>query len=76
MNFLNVIFMLTCYPIIFLMYFLLRNAKDKNGWCFGATLSKEWKGNPAVEAIDIDYRKNLKKNRTCNSLLRVRFLTV
>ena len=62
MNFLNVIFMLTCYPIIFLMYFLLRNAKDKNGWCFGATLSKEWKRNPAVEAIDIDYRKNLKNS--------------
>lgn len=57
---LNIIFGVTCYPIIFLMYFLLRNAKDKNNWCFGATLSKELKKHPDVEAIDKEYRKNLK----------------
>ena len=60
MNILNIIFGVTCYPLIFLMYFLLRNARDKNSWCFGATLSKEWKKDPAVEAIDVEYRKNLK----------------
>ena len=59
---LNIIFMVTCYPIIFLMYFLLRNAKDKNNWCFGATLSKELKKHPDVEAIDIEYRKKLKNS--------------
>lgn len=58
---LNIIFWVTCYPLIFLMYFLLRNARDKNSWCFGVALSKEWKKDPEVDAIDIEYRKNLKK---------------
>lgn len=62
MNMLNIIFMVTCYPILFLMYFLLRNAKDKNSWCFGATLSKELKSDSAVGAIDVEYRKNLKNS--------------
>jgi len=66
---LNIIFMVTCYPIIFLMYFLLRNAKDKNNWCFGATLSKELKKHPDVEAIDVEYRKNLK-----NSMIALGFV--
>ena len=60
MTVINIIFWVTCYPIIFILYFLLRNAKDKNSWCFGATLSKEWKKDPAVEAVDVEYRRNLK----------------
>lgn len=62
MTFLNIIFMVTCYPIIFIMYFMLRNAKDKNSWCFGATLSRELKKDPAIEAIDAEYRKTLKNS--------------
>ncbi len=58
----NIIFGVTCYPILFIMYFFLRNAKDKNGYCFGATLSREWKKDPAVEAIDEEYRKNMKNS--------------
>ena len=42
------------------MYFFLRNAKDRNSWCFGVTLSREWKKDPEVEAIDREYRMNLK----------------
>lgn len=57
----NIIFLVTCYPIIFILYFFLRNAKNHNGWCFGASLSKEWKKDSEVEAIDVEYRKNLKK---------------
>ena len=60
MSFFNIIFLVTCYPIIFLMYFMLRNARDKSSWCFGAGLSKEWKKDAAVDAIDVEYRKNLK----------------
>lgn len=56
----NFIFLLTCYPLIFLLYFFLRNARNHNGWCFGASLSKEWKKDPEVDAIDVEYRKNLK----------------
>lgn len=62
MTFMNIIFMVTCYPIILIMYFMLRNAKDKNGYCFGSTLSKELKNDPAVEIIDIEYRKKLKNS--------------
>lgn len=60
MLFFNIIFAITCYPILFIMYFMLRNAKDKNSWCFGATLSRELKMDSAVEAIDAEYRKNMK----------------
>ena len=60
MNGFNIIFLVTCYPIIFLLYFFLRGARSNNSWCFGATLSKEWKKDPEVEAIDVEYRKNLK----------------
>ena len=62
MIFFNIIFLVTCYPILFMMYFMFRNAKDKNSWCFGATLSKELKKDPAVEAIDAEYRKSLKRS--------------
>ena len=68
---LNIIFGVTCYPIIFLMYFLLRNAKDKNNWCFGATLSKELKKHPDVEAIDKEYRKNLKNGMVIMGIIPV-----
>ena len=56
----NFIFLLTCYPIVFLLYFFLRNARNHNGWCFGASLTREWKMDPEVDAIDVEYRKNLK----------------
>ncbi len=69
MTMLNIIFLVTCYPIIFLMYFLLRNARDRNSWCFGATLSKEWKKDSAVEAIDVEYRKNLKNTMLVFAIL-------
>lgn len=57
----NIIFLISCYPLILIMYFFLRNARNHNGWCFGATLSREWKKDPEVEAIDVEYRSNLKK---------------
>ena len=65
----NAIFMITCYPILFLMYFLLRNAKDRNNWCFGATLSKEQKKDPAIEEIDADYRKKFKNGMITMALV-------
>lgn len=60
MNAFNFIFLLTCYPLIFLLYFFLRNARNHNGWCFGVSLTREWKKDPEIEAIDVEYRKNLK----------------
>ena len=67
----NIIFLVTCYPILLLMYFMLRGAKDKNSWCFGATLSREWKKDPEVEAIDVEYRKNLKNTMVVFAFLPI-----
>lgn len=69
MNFLNFIFMVTCYPILFVMYFMFRNAKDRNGYCFGATLSKELKDDPAVEMINMRYRKVLKNRMIISAVI-------
>lgn len=60
MNAFNFIFLLTCYPIVFLLYFFLRNARSHNGWCFGVSLTKEWKKDPEIDKVDVEYRKNLK----------------
>ena len=60
-NILNIIFLLTCYPILFVMYFLLRNAHNKNGYCFGATLKREFRDDEAILQIAADYQANLKK---------------
>ncbi len=57
---LNVIFLVTCYPISFVLYFMLRKAHDKNGYCFGATLKRELREDDAVKKIIADYQKNLK----------------
>ena len=60
MNGFNFIFLLTCYPLLFLLYFFLRNARNHNGWCFGVSLTSEWKKDPEIDAIDVEYRKDLK----------------
>lgn len=60
--FLNGLFLITCYPILFFMYFMLRKAYDKNGYCFGATLKRELREDDAVKEIIADYQKNLKTN--------------
>lgn len=56
----NIIFLLTGYPLLLIMYYLLLNAKDRNSWCFGVTLGREYKKSIEVEAVDVEYRKNLK----------------
>lgn len=67
----NIIFSVTCYPLLFIMYFLLRNAKDRNSWCFGATLNREWKKDPEIEAIDAEYRKNLKNTMIAFAIMPI-----
>lgn len=54
------IFFITCYPILLFMYFMLKDAADKNGLCFGATLKKELRSDVAVKTIDAEFRKRLK----------------
>lgn len=62
MNIFSIIFMVACYPVIFLMYFMFRGLGDRNGYCFGATLDRKLKSDPAVKEIDVNYRKILKKH--------------
>ncbi|MBQ2705526.1 MAG: hypothetical protein IJF60_01790 [Agathobacter sp.] len=61
MNVMSIIFLVGCYPVLFLMYFLFRNLANKNGYCFGATISKELRDDVEIKAIDVWYRKELKK---------------
>lgn len=67
----NIIFLVTCYPLLLVMYFLLRNAKDRNSWCFGVTLNRERKKDPEVEAIDVEYRENLKKTMIAFAIMPI-----
>jgi len=65
MNIFSIIFLVGCYPVLFLMYFLFRNLANKNGYCFGATISKELRDDDEIKAIDMEYRKKLKKYTQC-----------
>lgn len=68
---LNIIFIVTCYPILFLMYFLLKNAGDRNNWCFGVTLTKEQKKHPTIVEIDVDYKKKMKNGMIVMAIVPV-----
>lgn len=57
--FIKLTFFITMYPIIFLMYFLLRGAGEKT-YCFGATLKPELRNDEKVKQIIAEYRKQLK----------------
>lgn len=61
MGIMSIIFLFGCYPILFVMYFLFRNVGNKNGYCFGATLTAELKNDPEIKVIDDEFRKTLKK---------------
>ena len=54
------VFFITCYPILLVMYFMLKDSVNRNGFCFGATLKRELREDEAVKAIDVQFRKNLK----------------
>ena len=43
----QITFFITMYPILFLMYFLLRNAGEKT-YCFGATLKQELRNGDVI----------------------------
>lgn len=74
--FMNIIFMVTCYPILFVMYFLLRNAGDRGAYCFGATLNAKLRKDEAVTVIDAEYRRNLKRGTIICSILPIAFFFI
>lgn len=61
MSIMSIIFLVGCYPFLFIMYLMFRNVGNKNGYCFGATVSQELRNDEALKAIDLDFRKTLKK---------------
>ena len=54
------IFVITCYPILLVMYFALKDSANRNGYCFGASLKNELREDEEVKAIDVWFRKKLK----------------
>lgn len=56
----NMILGITMYPLLFLFYFLIRwVVKAENGYCFGASLKKEWRKELEIEAIRKKFQKSL-----------------
>ena len=58
----QIIFFVTMYPILFLMYFFLRPAGAfKNGYCFAVGMKKEWMEQQEVVEIQKWYRQQTKR---------------
>mgnify|MGYP003301803097 CR=1 FL=1 len=59
---LQIIFLVTMYPLLFVIYFLLRNAGgvDK-AYVYGATLKKEYRTEEEVIKITEEYKRKMKK---------------
>lgn len=61
MGIMSIVMLFGCYPILFVMYFVFRNAGIKSGYTFGASLTSELKSDPKILAVDEAYRKTLKR---------------
>lgn len=56
----QIIFSLSMYPVLFVMYFMLRGAGDaKNGYSFGLRMKAEWMTDSMVQSIVTQYKKEL-----------------
>ncbi len=70
------IFVITCYPILFVMYFMLKDAADKNGLCFGATLKKELRSDVAVKEVEAKFRKRMKWSTIIMAVVPIPFVFI
>lgn len=62
MNILNIIFFATMYPIVLVMYVVLRNLSGKeDGLLFGASMKKEWRSESEFVEIEKWYKKSLNR---------------
>ena len=56
------IFFLTMYPVLFILYFCMRNeGMRSDGFSFGIRMKPEWQNDAAVRRADETYRRRLKK---------------
>lgn len=59
---LGMIFFVGMYPVLFMMYFLLKDAGNaKDGYCFSVRMKKEWMENATVKEIQETYKRRLKR---------------
>ena len=70
------VFVITCYPILLFMYFMLKDAADRNGLCFGATLKKELRSDEEVKAISAEFRKRLKWSTIILAVVPISFVFI
>ena len=71
--FMNIIFLVTCYPILFILYYMLKDADNRNHYCFGATLKKGMKNSEEVKKITAEYKSSLKKCTIIMAILPILF---
>lgn len=58
---LNIIFFVTMYPIVFLLYFVFLNTyKNSRDDLFSVTMEEEWKKDPKVIGVSDKYRKEMR----------------
>lgn len=69
----TIVFFISCYPILLVMYFMMKNAANKNGFCFGATLKSELREDATIKAIDAQFRKNLKRDIIIMAIVPIPF---
>ncbi len=74
--FMNIIFLVTCYPILFILYYMLKDADNRNHYCFGATLKKGMKNSEEVKKITAEYKSSLKKCTIIMAILPILFFFI
>lgn len=66
---LQIIFFIVMYPVLFILYFVMRSAGDaKNGYSFGSSMREDWQKEKEMERIIDGYKKELK---LCSGILAV-----
>lgn len=69
---LNWILGIGMYPVVFILYFVLKNtAKPKKGLVFGVTMKKEWLSEEEIKTLTDEYNKKMKRNMLIMAVLPV-----
>ncbi len=59
---LAIIFFVGMYPVLFILYFMMKDAgKLQDGCCFAVHIEKEWLETDTIKAVQENYKKELKR---------------
>lgn len=59
---LAIIFFVGMYPVLFILYFMMKDAgKPQDGCCFAVHIEKEWLETDTIKAVQENYKKELKR---------------